>query len=204
MQVRFIRTLVAAVGLAAAACTAGATTYDASSYPFSYMGVTGASVTITTSATGTFTTSATIAQFLNGTSFNAVLTNANGVLVALDNSNSTWSLDLAGAGASASFNVDAGRMSLSLLTPQEFSGAVLVLKSADGRSVFQMRQENNITDYAFVNFTRDAMFGANANQNYNQAFGFLATTAPVPELPSGMLLIGSLPFIAAAARRRLR
>ena len=204
MRVAFIRTLVAGASLACVAGVAGATTYDASSYPFSYMGVTGASVAITTSVIGTFSTPTAIAHFLNGTSFSAVLTNSNGALVTLDNSNATWSLNLTGTGASAVFDADGGRLKLGLFSPAEFSGAALTLKSFDGRSVFQMRKENNVTDYAFVNFTHDAMFGANAQQTYNEAFAFWAVAAPVPELPSGMLLIGSLPLIAAAARRRLR
>lgn len=204
MQANFIRTWVAGASLACAACVAGATTYDVSSYPFSYMGVTGATVTISTPVTGTFTTPTAIAQFLNGTSFSAVLTDASGVLVTLDSSNASWSLDLTGTGASAVFDADGGRLKLGLFTPDEFSGAALILKSFDGRSVFQMRKENNITDYAFVNFTRDAMFGANAPQAYGEAFAFRAVAAPVPELPTGMLLMGSLPLFVAAARRRRR
>lgn len=204
MKLRSVRTLVAAASLAGAACVASATTYGTSSYPFSYMGATAASVTITTATTGAFTTPSAIAQFLNGSSFSAVLTGSNGILVALDNSNATWSLSLNGSGASAILDADEGRLKLGLFTPEESSGAALILKSQDGRSVFQMRKENNVTDYAFVHFAHDAVFSANATQSYNEAFAFWAVAAPVPELPSSILLVASLPVVAAVARRRRR
>ncbi len=205
MSTHFVRSWIAAAVFAGAAGAAGATTYDASSYPFSYRGVTGASIQVTSSVVGTFNTSAEILQFLNGTSFSAVLTNASGALVTLDNSNATWSLSYTGTGTSAVLDADGGRLKLGLFTPDEYSGVALMLKSADGRSVFQMRQENNVTDYAFVNFSYDAMFTASAVQSYSDAFGLWATAAaPVPEVSSSLLFAVSLPLVGLVGRRRRR
>jgi len=196
-----IRNWIAAVTLAGAACAAGATTYDASSYQFTYMGgVTGASVQVTSSVTGTFDTSAEILDFLNGTSFIALLKNNSGTLVTLDNSNAIWSLSFSGTGASAILDADGGRLKLGLFTPQEYSGAALMLRSLDGRSVFQMRQENNVTDYAFVQFGSNAMLTASAAQHYNEAFALWA--APVPEAPSALLFAVSLPLLGVLVRRK--
>lgn len=198
-----IRSAIALAALSALSLAANATTFNGANYSFSFMGTNAVDVAITTNQVGSFSDGASIAQFFNNASFEATLHSESGVLTSLNNSNSTWSVSFSEFGnPSAALQATSSGLTLMLNASQEFTSARLLLRSNDGLSVLQYAQDNNISDNAYVNFSFNAMFMANAKQTLGQSFTFGAVAAPVPE-PTPQILLGiGLAVLAIQASRR--
>lgn len=195
------RSLSAAALSFVMAASASATTYNLTGFPFGYFGATGASGQLTTNATGTFVGAAAVEGVFNGSSYSADLYNGASVLAHLDNSNSSWNVSLSAYGnPSVRLTVDPSRMVLSFDTSVDFSGAALIARSSNYSTVLQYRQEHNIFDSTFADFSFNAMNSARSNLVFGQSFIFSA--APVPE-PSEVALL-SVGLVGLAGLMRMK
>lgn len=191
------------MSLAFGSSAAAQPTYDLGAFPFSYMGATQATATLSTSASGIFTDELAIENILNSASYEATLSGPSGVLTHLDNSNSSWDLMFSGP-AAATLTITPALMTLSFSTPLEFTGAALILRSNDLRSVLQYRQENNVFDYNFADFRFDAMFGGGWPTSYETTFVFPAAASVSEPSVAALLSIGLLgTLIGHRSRRRI-
>jgi len=182
---------------------ASASAYDLLDYPLSFQGAAvAATAKLTTDFRGTLTDEGAIEALLNSATYAADLYGSAGTLTHLDNSNSRWDLSFSGVGATALLDVRDTGMLLSFATVQEFSGALLLLRSLDGLSVLQYRQENNVSDSNLVFFTFNAVHGAIDILPYGSTF--LMPAAPIPEPEVLTTLALGLFFMRWATRKRRR
>jgi hypothetical protein len=189
MRARFASLLALALAGSLTAAPALAETFDLLSYPFTFHGGAMATTgTLTTGFHGVLGDEASIEAFLNGATYSADLYGTGGLLTHLDNSNSHWDLMLSGTGASASLDVGVGGMLLSFSTPQEFSGARIVLRSLDGLSVLQYAQDNNNSNSNFVDFSYNAVYGAHYALAYGSTIALPIAAIPEPEVLGSLAL----------------
>lgn len=169
------------------------TSYNLADFAFS--GATTFTASVTTNMTGSFTDALEIENILNSSTYSAALLSDAALVSQMDNTNNAiWDLMLNEAD-SATLTIDATRMTLSFSTSAtEIGSGVLLLRSSDMRSVLQFRQENNVTDYNFVDYTFDAIVSANAPIAYQSPFVFAAVTS-VPEPSAAWLVLSGLSMI---------
>lgn len=192
---------VLAISLSFCSSVAARSTYDLAAFPFSYMGTHLATAKLTTNVSGSFSDELAIENIFNSASYEATLSGPSGVLTQLDNTNSAWDLMLSGA-AIAALTIDPTKITLRFATPFEYTGAALLLRSADLRSVLQYRQENNVSDYSFAHFSFNAVSSASWSTDYGTTFIFPAIS-PVPEPSEATLLsIGLLATLLRYYSRR--
>jgi hypothetical protein len=183
---------------------ASATDYQLFSLPLSYrFGATSATGSLTTDFRGTLTDEAAIETFLNSASYSAVLYAGSEAVTHLDNSNARWDLTFSlGSGLTALLDVRDTGIFLSFTTPTDPTGVNLLLRSFDGLSVLQYRQDNNVRDTTVVDFGFNALYGAGYSLPYGSMITLSVAPVPEPEILSSLAL--GLFLIGRATRKRRR
>jgi hypothetical protein len=176
--------------LACSGSVSATTSYNMANFTFS--GANTFAAKVTTNAIGSFSDPLEIENILNSSTYAATLFSGSDLISHMDNTNAIWDLMLTEAD-SVTLTIDSSQMALSFLTAELGSGALL-LKTADMRSILQFRQENNISDYNFVDYAFDAVVSANSDLTYQAPFVFAAVTA-VPEPSSALLVITGLGLV---------
>lgn len=173
------------------------TSYNLADFAFS--GATAFTASVTTNITGHFSDALEIESILNSSTYSAALLSDATLVSQMDNTNAVWDLMLTEAD-SATLTIDATRMVLSFSTSAtDIGSGALLLRSLDMRSVLQFRQENNVTDYNFADYTFDAVVSANLPIAYQTPFVFAAVTS-VPEPSSFALMMMGFAILAAGLR----
>lgn len=168
------------------------TSYNLADFAFS--SATAFTASVTTNITGSFSDALEIESILNSSIYSAALLSDTTLVSQMDNTNAVWDLMLTEAD-SVTLTIDATRMVLSFSTSAtDIGSGALLLRSSDMRSVLQFRQENNVTDYNFVDYTFDAIVSANAPIAYQSPFVFAAVTS-VPEPSAAWLVLSGLSVI---------
>lgn len=152
------------------------------------------SAIVTTNINGSFSDALEIQNILNSSRYTAALFSHTELVSHMDNSNAMWELSLTEADR-VMLTIDSSQMKLSFFTgDSEIGSGALLLRSSDMRSVLQFRQENNVTDYNFVDYTFDAVVTANTYLPYHTPFAFPVVTA-IPEPVSAWLVLAGLNLI---------
>lgn len=161
------------------------------------------SATLTTDYIGTTSDPTVIQNILDSAQYSASIYDAGGTLRSMDNSNSHWELYLSPDNTpTISFNINNQAITLSFSTPTEYTGAALLLRSSDDLAILQYRQENNVSNYNFVDFGFNAVFSASYQMPYGSTFTLPAVAAPVDEPGIALLLALGLPVTGIARRIR--
>lgn len=190
--------LLGILGLLEPGPTVRAATYDLASFPWQYENATIARARLTTSEIGRYDDRGEIEAIFNSSKYEAEL-HGSGVLTQMDNANSRWLLELSSPGNSASLIINSEGMSLSFVTPAEYSDGVLMLR--DGTySVLQYRQSNNVTDENFAHFGFYAVHGAYSPSPFGTTFFFPAVKAPDESSALVLLCMGVVGFFVADRR----
>lgn len=210
MMSAIVRTAAGLLALAALGSPAHAETYDAAPFPFVFGGAASSlQVRITSTQMGFFEDAGAIEQYLNGSTYSAVLSSPDGALKVLDNANSTWQVFFYGSGeTSASLAATPTELTLDLEAIDEFTSVELRLLANDGsNALFRYGVDNDLWLSSHAEFA----FGPDDGAYYEGIFGqsfVLPAVSSVPEPAGGLLMGAGIIALAAASggtwRSRLR
>lgn len=178
-----------------------AVVYDLAGFPFTFNNATDVHATLETSTMGLFTTELEIENFFNQGTYSVIMNNGSTRLVDMHNGNSTWDLQFGGqsGGVGAVLSSSPREVTLDFSTPNEITGAVLILRGDDPQypQYLQYSQDNNISDFNFVNVDYNAVHDAYATVPYDAPFTFV----PVPEPSTWAVLCVGLGALVMLRRK---
>jgi hypothetical protein len=183
---------------------AEANLYNLADFNLTFNGASYLVATLETSQAGIFNTETAIEDFLNSSTYSAILSNGINQILDLNNSNSVWDLVFSfepnDQTTFASLVADSNAITLTFDTPMEVTEARLFLRNSSFGYISYF-QANNVTDYSFFDAQLDPTTNAFSSVNYGSSFVMPAIT-PVAEPSNVVLFLSGLAALSFFAHRR--